>query len=137
LPSGRPFVIELRDCHRPMALTPEALGLLYAPPPEDGSVSVSVMNAHTASKAERDELVKAAGTSRKTYRCVVWAARVINDEDLRDLQSVFLNVELQQLTPIRVLHRRTSAVRSMVVLSQHKTLCCQRLPSPHFPLNRS
>jgi tRNA pseudouridine synthase 10 len=124
LATGRPFVVELRDCRRPTSLTPESLDLLYAPSPEDGSVSVSVINAHTASKAERDELVKAAGTSRKTYRCVVWAARVINNEDLRELQNVFVNVELQQLTPIRVLHRRTSAVRFIVrvVATQDTTL---------------
>jgi hypothetical protein len=111
--NGRPFVVELRDCHRPMSLTPESLDLLYPPPPEDGSAPVSVIRAHTASKAERDELVKAAGTSRKTYRCVVWAARAINSEDLQLLQDSFINVELQQLTPIRVLHRRVSAVRQL------------------------
>ena len=94
-----------------MALTQHALYHLYTAPPDDGSLSVTVVNAHAASKMERDELVKAAGTSRKTYRCVVWAARVINHEDLQSLENTFINVELQQLTPIRVLHRRPSAVR--------------------------
>jgi hypothetical protein len=110
LATGRPFVVELRDCHRPNALTQESLRILYSPPPEDGSLYVSVINAHTASKAERDELVRAAGTSRKTYRCVVWASRAIGHEDLQELEKMFLSVELQQLTPIRVLHRRPSAV---------------------------
>jgi tRNA U54 and U55 pseudouridine synthase Pus10 len=115
LATGRPFVVELRDCRHPMALTQESLSVLYKPPPEDGSVPVSVINPHTASKAERDELVKAAGTSRKTYRCVVWAARVINHGDLQELEKSFISVELQQATPIRVLHRRPSAVRASYI----------------------
>lgn len=114
-----------------MALTQKSLDLLYIPSPDDGSVSVSVINAHAASKAERDELVKAAGTSRKTYRCVVWAARVISHEDLQELESVFRNVELQQLTPIRVLHRRTSAVRAVSLRSQRSYCCFQRCPASH------
>jgi tRNA pseudouridine synthase 10 len=116
LDTGRPFVVELRDCRSPMALTQTALDLLYAPPSACGTQAVSVINAHAATKAERDELVKAAGTSRKTYRCVVWAARVVNHEDLKVLEKAFVNVELQQMTPIRVLHRRTSAVRGVSLL---------------------
>lgn len=128
LATGRPFVVELRDCHRPMALTQQSLDLLYAPPPDDGSASVSVINAHTASKAERDELVKASGTSRKTYRCVVWAARVIENEDLQALEKAFVNVELQQFTPIRVLHRRVSAVSG----TSHPCFSeCSTCPAPH------
>jgi hypothetical protein len=114
-----------------MALTQKSLDLMYNPPPDDGSVSVSVINAHAASKAERDELVKAAGTSRKTYRCVVWAARVINHEDLQELESVFRNVELQQLTPIRVLHRRTSAVRALAMCFPAHLLLLPGLPAYH------
>jgi tRNA pseudouridine synthase 10 len=129
LATGRPFVVELRDCHRPMALTQESLSIIYTPPPEDGSVSVSVINAHTASKAERDELVKAAGTSRKTYRCVVWTSRVINHQDLQELEKAFISVELQQLTPIRVLHRRTSAVRAYPA---HESVSAAHFITLHF-----
>ena len=128
LATGRPFVVELRDCHRPMALTQESLSILYTLPPEDGSLSVSVINAHVASKAQRDELVKAAGTSRKTYRCVVWASRVINQEDLQELEKIFISVELQQLTPIRVLHRRTSAVPTLVA----RHACSTAMPLTSF-----
>jgi hypothetical protein len=122
-------VVELRDCRSPMKLTQNALDLLYVPPSACGTEAVSVINAHAATKAERDELVKAAGTSRKTYRCVVWAARVVNHEDLKVLEKAFVNVELQQMTPIRVLHRRTSAVRVLSALWQH---ACSRPPcAPH------
>ena len=123
LDTGRPFVVELRDCRSPMALTQNALDLLYAAPSDSGTEAVSVINAHAATKAERDELVKAAGTSRKTYRCVVWAARVVTHDDLKVLEKIFVKVELQQMTPIRVLHRRTSAVRAVPLLSLGKRAC--------------
>ena len=51
---------------------------------------------------------------KQRYCCVVWAERDPTDEQLASLDAA-TELEIQQDTPIRVLHRRTGMVRPRVV----------------------
>ena len=51
----------------------------------------------------------------KSYSCVVWVKRRITPEDCRRLNAEVKELQLQQTTPIRVLHRRSLAVREKVI----------------------
>eukprot|EP00613_Pedinella_sp_CCMP2098_P065995 CAMPEP_0171987622 /NCGR_PEP_ID=MMETSP0993-20121228/275481_1 /TAXON_ID=483369 /ORGANISM="non described non described, Strain CCMP2098" /LENGTH=965 /DNA_ID=CAMNT_0012640567 /DNA_START=302 /DNA_END=3199 /DNA_ORIENTATION=+ len=63
-----------------------------------------------------DEIIAGAEEKKKTYGCVVWASSPLVDQEL--LKQAFAGVcdlEINQDTPIRVLHRRTPMVRKKTI----------------------
>eukprot|EP00501_MAST-03F_sp_TOSAG23-6_P002300 GSMAST32.ASY1.ANO1.2402.1 assembled CDS len=56
-----------------------------------------------------------AESKRKTYSAVCWISRDISQEELNSKLATRKDVSVKQLTPIRVMHRRTVMVRDKIV----------------------
>ena len=114
LGGGRPFVLELLEAkaaEQPMA---EALAALAARI-NGGGGPVEVEELRVCDSSVIGGLLKEGEEShRKHYRCVVRLSRRVGAADVATLAGAG-ELRLQQKTPLRVLHRRTQAVRERAV----------------------
>jgi tRNA pseudouridine synthase 10 len=62
-----------------------------------------------------DSLKEIEISKAKSYSCVVWVKKRITPQDCEKLSTLVKELSLQQTTPIRVLHRRSLAVRDKVI----------------------
>jgi len=105
---GRPFMLELRGAHR-STLPDHRMAELQALISESGTVHVRGLRVCDAAYVQ--SLVKEGEEGHcKDYRAVVRLGRDITQAELDELASK-CPLELAQLTPMRVLHRRTHATR--------------------------
>lgn len=109
---GRPFVLEIIDAHVP-SIPDEALAAL-----QDrvnlGNDALQINSLRPATNEYFDKLKAGAERHRKTYVCVCWSARRLSRADLAKLDSL-KDLAVAQRTPVRVLHRRSLAVRHKVI----------------------
>jgi len=68
-----------------------------------------------------DSLKEIEISKAKSYSCVVWVKKRITPQDCEKLSTLVKELSLQQTTPIRVLHRRSLAVRDKVIHRLHAT----------------
>jgi len=61
-----------------------------------------------------DLLKEGEETKTKTYKCLVWSEKEILEDDIKLLNST-KEISVNQQTPIRVLHRRTVAIRPKTI----------------------
>lgn len=59
-------------------------------------------------------MLEGEAEKQKQYMAVVWLSRLIMDADVQHLSDL-KNLEIQQKTPVRVLHRRSPLVRSRTI----------------------
>ncbi len=62
-----------------------------------------------------DSLKEIETSKAKSYSCIVWVQRRITPEDCARLSSIIKDLCIKQTTPVRVLHRRSWAVRDKVI----------------------
>ena len=62
-----------------------------------------------------DSLKEIETSKAKSYSCIVWVQRRITPEDCEKLTKTIRELNVQQTTPVRVLHRRSLAVREKVI----------------------
>ena len=62
-----------------------------------------------------DSLKEIETSKAKSYSCIVWVQRRITPEDCEKLTKTIRELSVQQTTPVRVLHRRSLAVREKVI----------------------
>ena len=114
LGDGRPFVLELLAPRRPLQ-SAEAYAALAAETgrASGGVVEVAELGAVDASTVST--LIKAGEDAhRKDYRCIVQASRPLTAADV-ELLNTTRELRIEQITPLRVLHRRTLAARPRTV----------------------
>ena len=112
LGTGRPFMIELL-CARTPYHSPEAIEAMAAKINQCGIVRVDGLRE--CDHAAMGEMMKQGEEAhRKDYRCVVHLSRRVTAADLALLNGT-TELVCQQLTPLRVLHRRTLMTRERTV----------------------
>jgi len=114
LGGGRPFVLELLEpkaAEQPAA----ALAAIEAQINGDAAGVVEVSGLRVCDASLIGGLLKEGEEShRKDYRCVVRLSRRVGAADVAALEGCG-ELLLRQKTPLRVLHRRTQAVRERAV----------------------
>ncbi|KYR02075.1 hypothetical protein DLAC_00875 [Tieghemostelium lacteum] len=123
LGSGRPFFIEI--CN------PRKIFIKYQQFREyeekvNLSGKVILSNLQMITKKETNIIKESEPTKKKDYRCVVWTSKAMKPSDLDELKKLS-NIKVSQLTPVRVLHRRTLMTRDKVVEKLD-----YKFISPHF-----
>ncbi|KAH7820122.1 putative tRNA pseudouridine [Monocercomonoides exilis] len=125
LGNGRPFVIEVINPKCPLRTQDELKSV------EDEinhkKDVIQIRNLHIVSKDEFQHLKEGENQKRKVYSAVVWTEAPQTPERLRQLIDTTEDVLVKQLTPLRVLHRRSLAEREKVIHSM-KTFFI----SPHY-----
>jgi tRNA pseudouridine synthase 10 len=120
---GRPFMLELRGAHR-STLPDQRMAELQALICESGTVHVR--NLRVCDAAYVQSLVKEGEEGHcKDYRAVVRLGRDVAQAELDGLASK-CPLELAQLTPLRVLHRRTHATRPRSIYALRATRIAPR-----------
>jgi len=114
LGSGRPFAVE---CLNPKksSFSPEELQHLEESINEV-NVGVSVNSLKFTSKSKIKDLKEGEEEKIKTYEALCVTSQEMDPVTLKKLIEVE-NLELEQETPIRVLHRRSNATRKKIVHS--------------------
>ena len=139
LGNGRPFCMEVHGA----MLVPTEMRLQQAMHHiacrtglnKDGDVELLLLKE--ADRATWEGMQKAAEEKDKAYSCVVWCARALVREDLDALQQrcragpTAQHLEIQQKTPLRVVHRRSLLNRTRHISNVEAVLL-----SPHYFLLR-
>lgn len=127
LGGGRPFFVE--------ALSPRIIpslissGHLTRASAESSALtsSVRVNDLRQVPKTFAADLRMVEADKRKHYRCIIWTENPIKLETLQDVLHVPGGFSLAQRTPLRVLHRRTQAVRKRAIYVAN----VERVVMPH------
>lgn len=109
LGSGRPFCVEIQDPKRTSLACADVMAKVNS---GEGDVLIRELRPCTA--ADMENLQQDAENHRKTYVCVCWVKRALTATDIEKLNAT-PEFELQQKTPVRVLHRRSLAVRPRTI----------------------
>uniref|UniRef100_A0A182N9Q7 tRNA pseudouridine(55) synthase n=1 Tax=Anopheles dirus TaxID=7168 RepID=A0A182N9Q7_9DIPT len=123
LGEGRPFVLEIPDAKRDQLPEDVAVGMEQQ---VGNSKQVAVRDLQLV---KREDLVHIRGTEdekRKFYRALCVTTEPVTEEMVRKL-CINEPFVLQQVTPLRVLHRRTLLARPRTVYSV-RALACRENP---------
>eukprot|EP01060_Flectonema_neradi_P010764 TRINITY_DN17846_c0_g1_i1.p1 TRINITY_DN17846_c0_g1~~TRINITY_DN17846_c0_g1_i1.p1 ORF type:complete len:519 (+),score=110.95 TRINITY_DN17846_c0_g1_i1:123-1559(+) len=123
---GRPFLFEVPNPQKLFFDEAELQNLEKIINESDGEASVVPGSLKQVEREYFSALAHSSENKKKEYRCVVWTAKPLTDVDRLKLE---LNeVVINQKTPLRVLHRRSSLVRPRIVHS----MTVHRVLGPHF-----
>lgn len=105
LGNGRPWAMELINCKKP-TIDQQELILIQKEINLAAKNILFIQDLQNVSEKQVNMLKEGEETKQKIYRCVVWAPKPMSAEKLNSLEkmSVF---QIDQLTPVRVLHRRS------------------------------
>ncbi|GJQ14361.1 hypothetical protein GpartN1_g6152.t1 [Galdieria partita] len=132
LGSGRPFIIELLDSkctqsyinHETFFKEWERQVLVRS------GGQVRLEEAKVSDAVDYAFLKETEMTKRKTYRCIVYISKPIQDEsDVAEYLAYSTPLTIEQYTPLRVLHRRSLAKRKRMI---HDIRL--KLLNPHFAI---
>jgi hypothetical protein len=124
LGKGRPFMLELLNAKRFNVTEQEIDDAESELNKRQDMVKITCL--HLSNKAMMTTLQAYSENKRKTYACVVWTSRRLGPEDMEKVNAL-KDLEIQQMTPARVLHRRTLLTRSRMI---HAAKCVQL--NPHY-----
>jgi tRNA pseudouridine synthase 10 len=113
LGSGRPFVVSLLE-PRLVFSVPDAATL-------EANINsstdlIQVRGLKLVSRQFFEELKASEEDKLKVYSAVVWSSRLLTPSDIEQLNTQ-PSIDLQQKTPVRVLHRRSQLTRQRSILS--------------------
>lgn len=109
---GRPFVVEVVNSRLVSSLvTNEVIRRMTAVSEMVGEGVVEVKDFRMVDKEYFGRMRTFETEKKKCYRCIVWTSRDFGKPELERVLEVKGGVLLRQKTPLRVLHRRTQAVR--------------------------
>ncbi|XP_068178349.1 tRNA pseudouridine synthase Pus10 isoform X2 [Antennarius striatus] len=123
LGNGRPFAVELLNPHRSTFSREEMKQLQQTI--NSSSEKIRVRDLQIVTREATGRMKEGEEEKTKSYSALVWTQRPLQKEDLDFIQDI-KDLTLNQKTPLRVLHRRTLAVRQRVVHSMSA-----RLLDPH------
>lgn len=127
LGTGRPFLIEIIN-PRKVVVSETELSQLQAAI-NSSTDAIGVQHLKVASKEASKLLKEGEEEKRKFYSAIIWTSKEITPEHLLFL-SELQNLQIEQKTPIRVLHRRTLATRVRTIYSLQATF----IDTHHFQL---
>lgn len=128
LGKGRPFVIEVINSKVVPPLIDEGMLQSMRVIAASKSSSVALHDFRIVHKEYFTQMRSFESEKKKCYRCVVWTRRDIGKEELITKLEEPEGFMLKQKTPLRVLHRRTQAVRERQIFEARVT----RVVSPNF-----
>ena len=130
LGDGRPFVLEIED-PRVQSISADQIRAIEAEL-SSGEKGVVVRDLRACCRQVVDAMKEGEAEKRKTYKAVVWMSAKISDDTLNRLNAT-RDFEIDQDTPIRVLHRRAALIRGKRIFEMH----CERIPGEeHYFLLR-
>ena len=110
LGGGRPFMLEIinpkKNMEKEIKQIEEEIN--------NTSKYIKVNNLEICNKQYNEIIKKAEVNKMKIYSCFVWVKKEITDEDINKLNGI-KDMEINQKTPIRVLHRRSLMERKKKV----------------------
>ncbi|RWS03353.1 putative tRNA pseudouridine synthase Pus10-like protein, partial [Dinothrombium tinctorium] len=110
---GRPFVVELIEPQN-VNITDDILRSVEESI-NKSTTDIAVRDVQLSTKDEVNHNLKQGETSKKKeYSALCCFDRPVSDEDLRKISNI-AKIEIQQKTPIRVLHRRSLVTRKRMV----------------------
>ncbi|XP_017038465.1 putative tRNA pseudouridine synthase Pus10 [Drosophila kikkawai] len=113
LGKGRPFVLEIPNAIRSSLTTEQAYKMEQA---VDGSGKVSILNLQVVPREELTHIKTGEEQKKKFYRALCALKEPVTVEILQKLQ-IPESFDIQQKTPIRVLHRRPLHTRPRTIYS--------------------
>ncbi len=113
LGSGRPFVVELVHPRKRISVNDEDLKIVAEHVNRQGD-DVEIRELFFADKNCFEDLTKAADTKVKAYAAIIQSELPITPEKIQAIEAL-KDVEVDQMTPLRVLHRRTLMSRDKVI----------------------
>ncbi|SPR00188.1 tRNA pseudouridine(55) synthase [Plasmodiophora brassicae] len=113
LGDGRHFVLEMIDPRRVPSLK-ELEELCLRINNSTDRIEVHSLSVAPDYAKEFKTLQAGADSKRKSYRAIMWTSAALTDEAVRTLQGS-APIEIQQKTPIRVLHRRSLLSRPRTI----------------------
>jgi tRNA pseudouridine synthase 10 len=115
LGKGRPFAFKLHNPRDLENYSDKTLRLIeeFVNDKYKGSVSVKDLQIVTKQDVSKN-LSEGQETKRKEYRALCCCSRRLTDDDFRKINNLS-EICISQRTPIRVLHRRTLAVRRRII----------------------
>lgn len=113
LGGGRPFILEVHNPRSPV-VSAEALAEMEAALESADDGVVTATGLHVSDREAYRGMHEGSEEKEKAYTAVCWASRPLAPEDLARL-SAMRDVVVHQQTPVRVLHRRSPAVRPRTV----------------------
>ncbi len=128
LGTGRPFLVELLN-PKNISFSKENLEIVEQEI-NKSTTDIQVRNLSQVSKEATDVIRKSNEDKKKHYSALIWTPEEITPEAVAFLNDTKF-LEIAQKTPIRVLHRRSQAVRKRIIYqfvakfmnSHHFTLC--------------
>jgi len=125
LGGGRPFILEVHNPRRPnAAATAEARAAMEAALEAADGGAVTAVDIHVTDAAAYRAMHEASEEKEKEYTAMCWAEKPLTLEDELMLSGI-KDLQIQQSTPVRVLHRRTSMTRPRTIVSCR----CERVPN--------
>ncbi len=114
LGKGRPFLLELLQCRKAAKEIEEALpqlkSMVNSAHGKNISGAVTVSDLEITSRRACEGFQEGGEKKRKTYTCVNYTKESRSAADLSAMLEIG-ELEIHQQTPIRVMHRRSMAVR--------------------------
>ncbi|KAK5618466.1 hypothetical protein CRENBAI_018031 [Crenichthys baileyi] len=127
LGNGRPFAMELLNPHRSRFSKEEMKQLQETI--NESSDKVRVRDLQIVTREAMSRMKEGEEEKTKTYTALVWTQKAIEKEDITFINDI-KDLTLDQKTPLRVLHRRTLAIRQRVIHSMN----ARYVDSHHFYL---
>ncbi|XP_061771774.1 putative tRNA pseudouridine synthase Pus10 isoform X2 [Nerophis ophidion] len=125
--AGRPFAVEMLNPRR-NRLSPDHMKKVQQTINES-SDKIRVRDLQMVSRDAMSRMKEGEEEKTKSYRALVWTLKSIQPDDITFMDHV-QDLAVDQKTPLRVLHRRTLAVRRRVIHSMSAVF----LDSHHFHL---
>ncbi|KAL0479084.1 hypothetical protein AKO1_007899 [Acrasis kona] len=113
LGKGRPFVFCMTNPKKSLSITQQQLDDAMNKINQGESVKVHTLKLwHDNTRSK--EMHAGATEKRKRYRAVIWSSGLITDKAVQALNGT-VDLVIKQNTPVRVLHRRSAAIREKIV----------------------
>jgi tRNA pseudouridine(54/55) synthase len=127
-PKGRPFVLEVTNARcTALDVTPESLASAVLASLGSSGHTVGCHALQLISFQQRKIMREGEAEKRKRYKALIWLSRPLAPDVLDAASRAVVDLQVQQATPVRVLHRRSLLVRT-------KTVHCMRVrPLPGAP----
>lgn len=122
LGDGRPFALEIVDPTRLRgALSTDTFADAVRRVSTQLGAPVEVRGVERADKKAAQAVDAAAQSKTKSYACIVWFQQSISPDQARKLDDI-VDLEIQQKTPVRVMHTRSLHTRPRFIHSLRLTL---------------
>ncbi len=119
---GRPFLLELLQCRKGAKEVEEALpqlkDMVNSASGKNVSGAVTISDLELTSKRACEGFQEGGERKRKSYSCVVYTKESRSAADLHAMLEIG-ELEIHQQTPIRVMHRRSMAIRKKKIYYLH------------------